>query len=63
MAPPRVLIAETRLRRLDDPMRMNGCALVTINDPPGLEEDAVAACGWVVDVLGEARGSARVWRL
>lgn len=63
MAPPRVLVAEARLRPLDDPMRMNGCAIVTINDPPGAEQDSGAACGWVVDALGEARGLARTWRL
>ncbi|HEX4179798.1 MAG TPA: 23S rRNA (adenine(2030)-N(6))-methyltransferase RlmJ [Caulobacteraceae bacterium] len=63
LAPPPTLVAEARLRRLDDPMRMNGCALVVINDPPGTEEDARAACDWVVGVLGEAGGQARVWRL
>ncbi len=60
---PNVLVAETRLRRLDDPMRLNGCALVVVNDPPGTDEDLRAACGWVVGALGEAGGEARVWRL
>ena len=63
MAPPRVLVAEARLRPLDDPLRMNGCAIVTINDPAGTEQDAGVACGWVVGALGEARGLARTWRL
>ena len=63
LALPRVLVAEARLRGLDDPMTMNGCALVTINDLPGTDQDAEAACGWVVSRLGEARGRARVWRL
>ena len=57
-----VLVSEARLRPLDDPMRMNGCAIVMINDPPGAEQDAGGACGWVVDALGEARGLARTWR-
>lgn len=63
MAPLQVLVAEARLRALDDPMRMNGCAIVMVNDPPGAEQDAGAACGWVVGELGEAGGRARFWRL
>jgi 23S rRNA (adenine2030-N6)-methyltransferase len=63
LSPPRVLVAEARLRPLDDPMRMNGCALVIINDPAGLEQAAAEACDWVVRALGEAKGRARVWRL
>jgi len=63
IGPARVLAAEARLRPLDDPMRMNGCALVVINDPPGVEQDAASACEWVVRRLGEAKGRARTWRL
>lgn len=63
MAPLPVLVAEARLRDLDDPMRMNGCALVMINEPSCAEQDAEAACDWVVERLGEARGRARTWRL
>jgi 23S rRNA (adenine2030-N6)-methyltransferase len=59
----RVLVAETRLRRLNDPMRMNGCALVVVGDPPGAEEDLRSACAWVVSALGEPGGEARIWRL
>jgi len=62
-AAARTLVAEARLRPLDDPMRMNGCAIVTINDPVGLEQAADAACAWVVSRLGDARGRARTWRL
>jgi len=61
--PPPTLVAETRLRRLDDPMRLNGCALVVINDPPGTEQAAAEACGWVAETLGEAGAAGRVWRL
>jgi 23S rRNA (adenine2030-N6)-methyltransferase len=63
MGPTRTLVAEARLRPLDDPMLMNGCAIVMINDPAGVEQDAGAACEWVVRTLGEARGRARTWRL
>jgi 23S rRNA (adenine2030-N6)-methyltransferase len=63
LTPPPTLVAEARLRPLDDPMRMNGCAMVVINDPPGTEQDADEACRWAVAALGEARGRARTWRL
>jgi 23S rRNA (adenine2030-N6)-methyltransferase len=59
---PPVLIAEARLRRLHDPMRMNGCVMATINGPTGLDQDARAVCGWVAAALGEAGGEARIWR-
>jgi 23S rRNA (adenine2030-N6)-methyltransferase len=57
------LVVEARLRGLDNPLRLNGCALVVINDPPGTEQLAREACRWVVGALGEESGSARVWRL
>jgi 23S rRNA (adenine2030-N6)-methyltransferase len=60
---PPVLVAEARLRPLSDPMRLNGCALVVVNDPPGTEEGAFAVCDWAVRRLGEPGGEARVWRL
>lgn len=60
---PDALVIEARLRPLDDPMRMNGCALVAINPPAGLEADAAAACDWVVGTCGGPGGEARVWRL
>ena len=62
LAPP-ALVAEARLTPLDDPMRMNGCALVVINPPAGLEADAAAVCDWVVRICGGPGGEARVWRL
>jgi 23S rRNA (adenine2030-N6)-methyltransferase len=60
---PRALIVETRLRPLHDPMRMNGCALVILNGPPGLEADAAVASDWIARTLGDAGGQGRVWRL
>jgi 23S rRNA (adenine2030-N6)-methyltransferase len=60
---PYALVIEARLRPLDDPMRMNGCALVLINPPAGIEIDASATCAWVVRVCGEPGGADRVWRL
>jgi 23S rRNA (adenine2030-N6)-methyltransferase len=55
-----LLIAECRIRPLDDPMRMNGCALALINAPAGLDTDLAAACAWTAD-LGQG-GAGRVWR-
>lgn len=61
--PPPVLVAEVRLRPLRDPMRMNGCALLFINAPEGLEPPLREACGWVVGAVGEPGGESRSWRL
>jgi 23S rRNA (adenine2030-N6)-methyltransferase len=58
-----VLVVETRLRALEDPMRMNGCALVAIRPPNGFEPAAAEAAVWVARACGEAGGGARVWRL
>lgn len=58
-----VLIAETRLRPLTDPMAMNGCALALINPPPGMDKALAAICGWVAETLGDAGGEGRVWNL
>jgi 23S rRNA (adenine2030-N6)-methyltransferase len=61
--PPPVLIAEARLRPLDDPMRMNGCAMAIINPPEGLEADAWAVCEWTAGALGDEGAEARCWGL
>lgn len=56
------LVAETRMRPLTDPLKMNGCALVFAGAPDGLARDLEAICAWTAENLGEG-GSARVWRL
>ena len=56
------LVAETRMRPLTDPMKMNGCALVLVGAPEGVAEDLEAICGWTAPTLGE-RGEARVYRV
>jgi 23S rRNA (adenine2030-N6)-methyltransferase len=58
-----LLAAEVRLRPLDDPMRLNGCALVVVNPPPDLPEHAAAVVGWIARTLGDAGASGRVTRL
>jgi len=59
---PDALIAEARMRPLDNPMKMNGCALVTLNAPAGFDRDLRSICGFVVSALGEDGGLAKVWR-
>ncbi len=55
------LVAEARLRPLTNPMKMNGCAMVVLNPPPGAEAAAGEICGWVVRTLGDDGGRAEVW--
>jgi 23S rRNA (adenine2030-N6)-methyltransferase len=55
-----VLVAETRMRPLTDPMKMNGCALAVLGAPPELEATLEAICGWTARALGEA-GESRVY--
>jgi 23S rRNA (adenine2030-N6)-methyltransferase len=54
-----ILLAEVRLRPLDDPLRLNGCAVVVINPPAGLEGPAGEAAAWIAAALGEAGGLGR----
>jgi 23S rRNA (adenine2030-N6)-methyltransferase len=56
------LVAETRMRPLTDPMKMNGCALVLMGAPEGIAEDLEVICGWTARTLGEG-GQARVYRV
>ena len=58
----RVLVAEARLRPLNNPMKMNGCTMTVINPPSGAEAAAAEICGWVAATLGETGARAEVWR-
>jgi len=58
--PGPILVAETRLRPLSDPLKMNGCALVFVGAPKGLEAMLEPVCGWPAQAQGEG-GSGRVW--
>ncbi len=60
--PASLVAAQARLRPLDDPMRMNGCAVVLV-DAPDVDAEAQAVCGWVTAHLGGPGGGARVERL
>lgn len=54
------LAVEARLRRLDNPLRLNGCLLLVCNPTAGLAEAGEQAAAWVVSRLGEPGGEARV---
>ena len=54
------LVAETRMRPLTDPMKMNGCALLLMGGPPGLEEAIEDICDWTARTSGPT-GAARVY--
>lgn len=57
--PAPLLIAEARMRPLEDPMKMNGCALALVNPPPGAQPVLQAICEAVV--AGAQGGKAQVW--
>lgn len=59
---PAPLVAEARLRPLTNPMKMNGCAMVFLNPPDGIEAAAREVCGWVAEALGDPGARAEVWR-
>ena len=59
---PDALVGECRLRKLDNPMKMNGCALVIAGAPAGLEGPLSEVCAWVAG-LGEGEGRGEAWRL
>ena len=50
------------MRPLSDPLKMNGCALVLLGAPAGMEAVLQAICGWTVRALGEG-GAARVYAI
>lgn len=54
------LVAETRMRPLTDPLKMNGCALVLLGSAGGLAETFQSLCDWTAETLGEG-GRARVY--
>jgi 23S rRNA (adenine2030-N6)-methyltransferase len=60
---PETVVAECRLRPLDNPLMMNGCALVVVRPPEGLETVLAETAAWTAARIGGASGEARVWRL
>jgi 23S rRNA (adenine2030-N6)-methyltransferase len=62
-APVAVLVSEARLRPLDDPMKMNGCAMLVVNPPDGADEPARAAADWVATFTGFSGAKADTRRI
>ncbi len=60
LEPRRLVIAEARLKPLHDPMRMNGCAMVLIQPPAGIEPALQTICDWVARRLGTDGARGRV---
>lgn len=58
---PETVVAETRLRPLRDPMRLNGCVLVAVGPPDGFAAELEAICAFVAETLGDPEGRAKVW--
>jgi 23S rRNA (adenine2030-N6)-methyltransferase len=58
---PAATVAETRMRPLHQPMRMNGCVLVAINTPPEFDAELEVVSAFVAEALGEPGGRAKVW--
>ena len=59
--PGPVLVAEARLKPLRDPLKMNGCAMVLVRPPGGLEPALGQICGWVAERLGGEGASGRIY--
>ena len=57
-----ILVAETRMRPLTDPLKMNGCALVVLGAPDDIKDPLAAICGWTAGTLGQG-GEGRVGAL
>jgi 23S rRNA (adenine2030-N6)-methyltransferase len=57
-----MLVAETRMRPLTDPLKMNGCALVLLGAPQDMALELQAICGWTAATLGQD-GVSRVYAL
>ena len=57
-----ILVGEARMRPLDDPLRMNGCALVLVGASGRLSDGLERICGWTAETLGD-QGSSRVYTL
>ncbi len=59
LRPARMLTVQVRLRPLNDPTRMNGCAMI-LADTPDVRREASDMADWVVTRCGESGGSAKI---
>ena len=56
------VVAETRLRPLTNPMRLNGCFLVLAGDDLGFADELLGLSSFVAEALGDPGGQAKLWR-
>ncbi len=54
-------VAELRLNALDNPLKMNGCAMIFFNFSVELLESLKPALEWIAVTSGGARAGARLW--
>lgn len=60
---PDIAVAELRLRPLTNPLKMNGCALVTINAPASVVQAMGEIAEDLAKVFAEPGGKSAVWTL
>ena len=60
---PHGLMAEMRLRSLWTPMKLNGCALLSLNPPLGFSDALEAIAKAVVARFGDQDGLAKLWTI
>ncbi len=56
-----ILAAELRLKPLDNPMRLNGCAMIFLNPPKDLADALKPALDWIAGCAGEPGAEVRMW--
>ncbi len=56
-----ILVSELRLKPLDNPLRLNGCAMIFVNAPRDLASSFQPALDWLVQHLGEPGALSRQW--
>lgn len=56
-----VLVAELRLKPLDNPLRLNGCAMIFINAPKDLSAEFQPTLDWLASHVGDPGAQARIW--
>lgn len=57
-----ILVGETRMRPLSDPLKMNGCALVLVGGEPDFAAVLEPICRWTAETLGDG-GAGRTYAL
>ncbi|MGH7022298.1 MAG: 23S rRNA (adenine(2030)-N(6))-methyltransferase RlmJ [Caulobacteraceae bacterium] len=58
-----LLLIEARLHPLDDPLRLNGCAVIIVNPPAELDAEAAIAAEWIAGAFGGPGAVGRASRI